>query len=55
MPQADAEAEITDSGLVVGIITEEYSETVAVGSVVSQNLSAGETVPLLSTVDLVIS
>ncbi len=39
--QADAQAAITGAGLAVGAVTQQYSDTVPEGSVVSQNPAAG--------------
>ncbi|MCX5770055.1 MAG: PASTA domain-containing protein [Candidatus Hydrogenedentes bacterium] len=41
MTQAEAEAAITDVGLTVGTVTQASSDTVPVGSVISQNPTAG--------------
>ena len=53
--QTAAESAITTAGLVVGIVTTEYSDTVAVDDVISQNPSGGTTLPPGSSVDLVVS
>jgi beta-lactam-binding protein with PASTA domain len=53
--QANAELAITDSGLIVGTITEEYSETVAQGMVLSQDPVGDTPVVLDSLVDLTLS
>jgi len=55
MSQADAEAAIEAVGFVVGVVTEEYSYTVADGNVVSQDPSAGELLEAEGVVDLVVS
>jgi beta-lactam-binding protein with PASTA domain/CubicO group peptidase (beta-lactamase class C family) len=54
-PQADAEAAIVAAGLVVGTVTTSTSDTVPVGSVVSQNPTGGTQVAPGTAVDLVIS
>lgn len=54
-PQATANNLITDAGLVVGTVTEEYSTTVLAGRVMSQSPEAGEEVPPGTLVDLVVS
>ncbi|MHC4648529.1 MAG: Stk1 family PASTA domain-containing Ser/Thr kinase, partial [Planctomycetota bacterium] len=54
--EADANTAITAvDNLTVGSVTYEYSDTVASGNVISQNPAAGTTVPIGSSVDLVIS
>ncbi len=53
--KAEAESEITSAGLIIGIITEEYSNTVPVGKVIRTNPTAGTEVNKGSKVDLVIS
>ena len=55
MPQAEAQTAITAAGLVVGALTEAYSDTVAAGNITSQNPPAGEKVLPGSTVNLVVS
>ncbi len=55
MAQADAETAITDAGLTVGTITEEYSDTVPEGDVISQDPVGGALVAPGSSVDLVVS
>ncbi|MHA2274078.1 MAG: PASTA domain-containing protein, partial [Candidatus Hodarchaeales archaeon] len=56
MNEADANAAITAvDNLTVGTVTYEYSDTVADGNVISQNPSAGTTVAVGSSVDLVVS
>ncbi len=47
---ADAEQMLTDAGLVVGAVTEAYSDTIAAGDVVSQDPAAGTDVELGSAV-----
>jgi RHS repeat-associated protein len=54
-PQAEAEAEIVNTKLVVGTITNDHSETVPEGSVISQKPVAGTSVEENSAVDLTIS
>jgi beta-lactam-binding protein with PASTA domain len=53
--ESAASASITGAGLIVGAITQEYSSTVASGSVISQNPAADSTVAPGSAVDLVVS
>ncbi|HPS54172.1 MAG TPA: SUMF1/EgtB/PvdO family nonheme iron enzyme, partial [Sedimentisphaerales bacterium] len=53
--RADAEASITGAGFVVGALTEQYSDTVGAGKVISQNPTAGEISEAGSVVDLVVS
>ncbi len=55
MAQAAAGSAITGAGLVVGVVTLQYSDTVAAGDVISQNPLAGETALTGSAVDLVVS
>jgi formylglycine-generating enzyme required for sulfatase activity len=55
MTQAQAEAAIVAAGLVVGTLTEEYSETVAAGNIISQYPYPGEEFQPGSTVNLVVS
>jgi len=55
LPQATAESSITAVGLVVGVVNTASSDTVAVGSVISQNPSAGTSAAQGSAVDLVVS
>ena len=55
MTQAAATAVLTGAGLTVGAITQEYSDSVPVGQVVSQNPAAGLTVVPGTAVDLVLS
>ena len=61
LEQAEAEARIVDSGLVVGAVTPEYSEDVPSGSVVrwvvalQPNLAAGQEVVKGTAVDLFVS
>ncbi|AQQ09893.1 Serine/threonine-protein kinase pkn1 [Sedimentisphaera cyanobacteriorum] len=55
IPQADAEQQITDAGLVLGTVTEDYSDTVSVGLVMDQSPPAGQSVAIGSTVDFVVS
>lgn len=51
----NAELALKNAGLVVGGITEEFSDTVASGNVISQSIAEGSTVEEGVTVDLVIS
>jgi len=55
MAQADAEAAITSANLTVGTITQEYSDTVPAGDVISQDPVGGTSVVINSAVDLVVS
>ena len=54
-PQATAEASITASNLSVGIVTTAYSNTVAIGNVISQSPSAGSSVVHDSAVNIEVS
>lgn len=51
----NAEVAIKNAGLVIGNITEEFSDTVALGNVISQSTAAGESVEEGVTIDLVVS
>ncbi len=53
--QADATTALTAAGLTVGTVTQTSSETIPVGSVVSQSVPAGSSVSLGTAVNLVIS
>jgi len=53
--QSAAETAIIDAGLTVGTITQDFSDTVVAGNVISQNPAAGELLPLSEAVDLVVS
>jgi beta-lactam-binding protein with PASTA domain len=53
--QAEAETLLAASGLVVGNITTANHETIPAGSVISQNPTAGTSVPQNAPVDLVLS
>ncbi|HPO13989.1 MAG TPA: PASTA domain-containing protein [Candidatus Hydrogenedentes bacterium] len=53
--QATAEAEILAAGLTIGAVTEQYSDTVPEGRVISQNPAGGSSVVLGSPVSLRIS
>ncbi|MCU0963206.1 MAG: PASTA domain-containing protein, partial [Pirellulaceae bacterium] len=55
LTQAAATTAITNAGLVVGTVTQQSSNAVPAGSVISQNPSAGTSVAAGSAVDLVIS
>jgi len=55
LTQPAAETVIIDAGLVVGTVTQKSSETVPLGSVISQNPSATTSVAAGSPVDLVVS
>ncbi len=54
-PAADAPDTITAAGLAVGDATQEYSDTVAAGEVISQSPAAGTSVDIGSRVDYVVS
>ncbi len=53
--KAAAQGAITGAGLTVGSLTRASSQTVAVGSVISQNPAAGDVVLIATPVDLVVS
>jgi len=55
MSQVDAEAAIVSAGLIAGQITPICSDTVPVGNVISQSLTAGSLVCFNSAVDLTVS
>ncbi len=55
LAQADATAQITAAGLTLGTVTDQYSETVAAGDVISQNPAAGTSVAPGSSVELSVS
>jgi beta-lactam-binding protein with PASTA domain len=56
MTEADANSYISSvDNLTVGTVTEQYSDTVEAGDVMSQNPVGGTAVPIGSTVDLVLS
>jgi beta-lactam-binding protein with PASTA domain len=55
LTQASASTAITDAGLTVGAVTQEYSATIPTGQVISQAPVAGESVALEDAVSLVIS
>jgi len=55
MTQEEAEAEIANTNLQVGTITEQYSTIIPAGKVISQDPADGTSVVLNSTVDLVVS
>lgn len=55
LTQSAAEAEITDVGLSVGVITQEYSPTIPAGQVISQTPAAGEQIEFNGSVALVVS
>ncbi len=54
-PQADAAAALTGSGLSVGNLTQQSSDIIAAGNVISQNPVGGSSVASGSAVDLLIS
>ncbi|MDT3780006.1 PASTA domain-containing protein, partial [Nitrospira sp. MA-1] len=55
LPQAAAQSAISGAGLTVGTVTTANSATVAIGSIISQNPTAGSNVAAGSVVDLVVS
>ena len=55
LTQPSAAMAITAAGLTVGVVTEEFSETVPVGNVIHQTPSAGSSVTAGSVVHLVVS
>ena len=55
LAQASAEANITAAQLAVGVVSTAYSNTVAVGNVISQNPAAGSSVAHDTTVDIEVS
>ncbi|HMF97418.1 MAG TPA: PASTA domain-containing protein, partial [Vicinamibacterales bacterium] len=55
LTQAAASAAITNAGLVVGVVTNATSTTVAAGSVISQSPNAGVAVPTGSPIALLVS
>ncbi len=55
MTQAAAETAINDANLTVGTVTEQFSDTVATGKVISQNPSAGATAAPGTAVNLIVS
>ncbi len=55
MSQANAELAIISAGLVVGAVTQEYSDSVQAGYIISQNPAAGASVVKGSSVNLVVS
>lgn len=55
MTRAEAEDAIVAADLLVGAVTEGYSDTVAAGLVISQNPAAGTAVEAGSTVSMVVS
>ncbi len=55
LTQADASARLGQAGLKVGDVTQQYSDTVPSGQVISQNPAAGQTVDAGAQVSLVIS
>ncbi len=55
LTEAAADSAILAATLVTGTVTEEYSETVPVGLVISQNPNAGDTVGESTAVDYVVS
>jgi beta-lactam-binding protein with PASTA domain len=55
LTQAAAESAITGAGLVVGSVTQQASETVPAGNVISQDPTGGTSVASSSAVNLVVS
>jgi beta-lactam-binding protein with PASTA domain len=55
MTQGDANLAIAAAGLTVGTLSYEYSDTVALDLILGQNPSSGRMVPVISSVDLVVS
>jgi beta-lactam-binding protein with PASTA domain len=55
LSQTDAQATITDTGLLIGTVTMQYSSTVPVGYVMSQNPVPGTYLPMGSVVDVLVS
>jgi hypothetical protein len=55
LTEGDANSAIAAAGLIVEATTYEYNDTVTAGYVISQNPAASTTVPLYSSVDLVVS
>ncbi len=55
MSASVAQNEIQNAGLQVGAITEEYSDTIAEGNVISQSPEAGISLEIKSSVDLILS
>ncbi len=53
--QAQAEQAIISQGLTIGQVSQEYSDTVAAGLVISQNPAAGEIIELAAAVSLIVS
>jgi serine/threonine-protein kinase len=53
--QATAQSELTDAGLVVASVSQEYSDTVAAGLVISQSIAGGKTVAYGTEVTLTVS
>ena len=53
--QASAESTLTAAGFTPGSVSSDYSDSVAVGNVISQNPSAGTTAPAGSSVNLTVS
>ncbi|MCD8365741.1 MAG: Stk1 family PASTA domain-containing Ser/Thr kinase [Clostridiales bacterium] len=53
--ESDAKTALGDAGLNVGTVTQEYSDSVAEGNVISQSVSYGQYVDMGTSVDLVVS
>jgi hypothetical protein len=54
-PRAQAETSITDAGLVLGLVMQDYSETVPEGTVISQSPAVGTELPPGTVVSIVLS
>jgi len=55
MSQTEAETAVTSAGLAVGTITQQYSDTVPAGDVISQDPAAGASVVIGTAVSFVVS
>ncbi len=55
MAESDAEYGITKAGFVLGTISEQFSETVPAGCIITQTPAAGTNVPIGTAVNLVVS
>ena len=55
MTQSGAEATIIAAGFVLGTVTTDYSDIIAVGDVMSQNPQGGYTAPAGASIDIVVS
>ncbi len=54
-PESDARTALGNAGLNIGTVTQDYSNSVSEGNVISQSVSAGSTVSEGTSVDLVVS